>query len=265
MSPTVDRLIRPPLRNPTQYRASARAGEETRCLAWTNELALETANGAARARRRHAPRRRARPAAFSTLYDATSAKLYGVILRILRRRDVADEVCRRSTCRCGSAPPSTMQQGLARHLDGDHGPQPRARRDPPQATAPLGDAAASKAQRGAIRSRSSRVKSWPACASAWSGSTATVARAVLAYREGSPEACPAPGAARRTSNPGCAAALQLQGCVASREGLPPFDPVEGTPLELPAFFNKKRAVWRVSRQRGAGLAPLARNARVNKT
>ncbi len=31
-------------------------------------------------------------AAFATLYDATSAKLYGVILRILRRREVADEV-----------------------------------------------------------------------------------------------------------------------------------------------------------------------------
>jgi RNA polymerase sigma-70 factor (ECF subfamily) len=31
-------------------------------------------------------------AAFATLYAATSAKLYGVILRILRRRDVADEV-----------------------------------------------------------------------------------------------------------------------------------------------------------------------------
>jgi RNA polymerase sigma-70 factor (ECF subfamily) len=31
-------------------------------------------------------------AAFSALYDATSAKLYGIILRILRRRDVADEV-----------------------------------------------------------------------------------------------------------------------------------------------------------------------------
>ena len=30
--------------------------------------------------------------AFSALYDATSAKLYGIILRILRRRDLADEV-----------------------------------------------------------------------------------------------------------------------------------------------------------------------------
>jgi RNA polymerase sigma-70 factor, ECF subfamily len=30
--------------------------------------------------------------AFSALYQATSAKLYGVILRILRRRDIADEV-----------------------------------------------------------------------------------------------------------------------------------------------------------------------------
>jgi RNA polymerase sigma-70 factor (ECF subfamily) len=31
-------------------------------------------------------------AAFSALYQATSAKLYGVILRILRRRDLADEI-----------------------------------------------------------------------------------------------------------------------------------------------------------------------------
>jgi RNA polymerase sigma-70 factor, ECF subfamily len=30
--------------------------------------------------------------AFSALYDATSSKLYGIILRILRRRDIADEV-----------------------------------------------------------------------------------------------------------------------------------------------------------------------------
>lgn len=31
-------------------------------------------------------------AAFSALYQATSAKLYGIALRILRRRDLADEV-----------------------------------------------------------------------------------------------------------------------------------------------------------------------------
>lgn len=31
-------------------------------------------------------------AAFADLYRATSAKLYGIILRILRRRDIADEV-----------------------------------------------------------------------------------------------------------------------------------------------------------------------------
>jgi len=30
--------------------------------------------------------------AFSTLYGATSAKLYGIVLRILRRRDLSDEV-----------------------------------------------------------------------------------------------------------------------------------------------------------------------------
>ena len=31
-------------------------------------------------------------AAFKILYDATSPKLYGIILRILSRRDLADEV-----------------------------------------------------------------------------------------------------------------------------------------------------------------------------
>lgn len=30
--------------------------------------------------------------AFSTLYEATSAKLYGIVIRILRRRDVAEDV-----------------------------------------------------------------------------------------------------------------------------------------------------------------------------
>ncbi len=63
-------------------------------LAGTTELALKRqANGAADTlvglMHRVAVRDRA---AFSTLYAATSAKLYGVILRILRRRDVADEV-----------------------------------------------------------------------------------------------------------------------------------------------------------------------------
>jgi RNA polymerase sigma-70 factor (ECF subfamily) len=63
-------------------------------LAGTSELALaRQANGAAdtlvAVMHRVAARDRA---AFSALYSATSAKLYGVILRILRRRDVADEV-----------------------------------------------------------------------------------------------------------------------------------------------------------------------------
>ena len=31
-------------------------------------------------------------AAFAALYSATSAKLYGIVLRILKRRDIADEV-----------------------------------------------------------------------------------------------------------------------------------------------------------------------------
>ena len=31
-------------------------------------------------------------AAFAQLYEATRAKLYGVVLRILKRRDLADEV-----------------------------------------------------------------------------------------------------------------------------------------------------------------------------
>jgi RNA polymerase sigma-70 factor, ECF subfamily len=63
-------------------------------LAGTTELALKRqANGAAdtlvAVMHRVAARDRA---AFATLYAATSAKLYGVILRILRRRDVADEI-----------------------------------------------------------------------------------------------------------------------------------------------------------------------------
>ncbi len=31
-------------------------------------------------------------AAFAAVYQATSAKLYGIVLRILKRRDIADEV-----------------------------------------------------------------------------------------------------------------------------------------------------------------------------
>jgi len=46
--------------------------------------------------------------------------------------------------------------------------------------------------------------------------------------------------------------------LATLVGLPPYDPVEGTPLELRVFEYKNRVVWRVSRQRGAGLAPLAK-------
>ena len=45
---------------------------------------------------------------------------------------------------------------------------------------------------------------------------------------------------------------ETRGKVALREGLPPFDPLEGTPLDLPVFCDGQRVVWR---QRGAGLEP----------
>lgn len=50
---------------------------------------LMTPDGLSHLMRRVAQRDRS---AFAKVYQATSAKLYGVVLRILRRRDIADEV-----------------------------------------------------------------------------------------------------------------------------------------------------------------------------
>ncbi|MEQ1650545.1 MAG: sigma-70 family RNA polymerase sigma factor [Hyphomicrobiaceae bacterium] len=63
-------------------------------------------------------------AAFRTLYAATSAKLYGVVLRILKRRDLADEVLQEAYVRIwnnagsfdpGRASPITWMATIARN------------------------------------------------------------------------------------------------------------------------------------------------------
>lgn len=63
-------------------------------------------------------------AAFDALYDATSSKLYGIILRILRRRDISDEVLqevyvkvweRASDFDPGRASPITWMAAIARN------------------------------------------------------------------------------------------------------------------------------------------------------
>ena len=43
--------------------------------------------------------------AFAPLYEATSAKLFGVTLRILRNRQQAEEVLQEVTSEFGAAPP----------------------------------------------------------------------------------------------------------------------------------------------------------------
>ena len=87
-------------------------------------------------------------------------------------------------------------------------------------------------------------------------------------RRGGSAAWQAPAAATDASRPplsplACPGRMVAarEGEVATRVGLPPHAPIEGTPLELPAFLTKKRAVWRVSRQRGCGAGP-AREAKL---
>lgn len=62
--------------------------------------------------------------AFAELYDATSSKLYGIIVRILRRRDLADEILqevylkiweRASDFEAGRASPITWMATIARN------------------------------------------------------------------------------------------------------------------------------------------------------
>ena len=63
-------------------------------------------------------------AAFAALYSATSAKLYGIVLRILRRRDLADEILqdvyvkvweRAGDFDAGRASPVTWMAAIARN------------------------------------------------------------------------------------------------------------------------------------------------------
>ena len=62
--------------------------------------------------------------AFAALYQATSAKLYGVVLRILKRRDIADEVVQEAYVRIWNsastfdparASPTTWMVAIARN------------------------------------------------------------------------------------------------------------------------------------------------------
>ena len=56
------------------------------------------------------------------------------------------------------------------------------------------------------------------------------------------------------------AVLIMNEVVATREGLPHFNPLEGRVPRTPSFLipNKKRAVWRVSRQAGLGGSAIAK-------
>jgi len=63
-------------------------------------------------------------AAFSALYDVTSAKLYGVVVRILHRRDLADDVLQEVYIRiweravdydAGKGSPITWMAAIARN------------------------------------------------------------------------------------------------------------------------------------------------------
>ena len=105
-----------------------------------------TANGAAPASlvvlmQRVAARDRA---AFSALYNATSAKLYGIVLRILRRRDAADEVLqevyvqvwqRAASFDAAKGSPVAWMAAIARNraLDAVRRKQPLSLEDAPEA------------------------------------------------------------------------------------------------------------------------------------
>ena len=72
-------------------------------------------------------------AAFAALYKQTSAKLYGVVARILTRGDASGEVLQEVYVRIWEkAGDYDADKGLADRLDGDHRPQSRARRNPPR-------------------------------------------------------------------------------------------------------------------------------------
>lgn len=82
--------------------------------------------------------------AFAALYDATSAKLYGIVLRILRRRDLADEVLqevyvkiweRAADFDAGRGSPITWMATIARNraLDEARKHAPQSIEDTPEA------------------------------------------------------------------------------------------------------------------------------------
>jgi RNA polymerase sigma-70 factor (ECF subfamily) len=82
--------------------------------------------------------------AFGALYDATSAKLYGIVLRILKRRDLADEVLqevyvkiweRAGDFDAGRASPITWMATIARNraLDEARKRQPVSIEERPEA------------------------------------------------------------------------------------------------------------------------------------
>jgi RNA polymerase sigma-70 factor, ECF subfamily len=82
--------------------------------------------------------------AFAELYDATSSKLYGIIIRILRRRDLADEVLqevylkvweRAADFQPGRASPITWMATIARNraLDEVRKRNPTSIEDTPEA------------------------------------------------------------------------------------------------------------------------------------
>lgn len=82
--------------------------------------------------------------AFASLYDATSAKLYGIILRILKRRDLSDEVLqevyvkiweRAADFDAGRGSPITWMATIARNraLDEARKHAPQSIEDTPEA------------------------------------------------------------------------------------------------------------------------------------
>ena len=90
-------------------------------------------------------------AAFSTLYAATSAKLYGIVLRILIRRDLADEVLQEVYVKIwdhagnfdpSRASPVTWMATIARNraLDEVRKTQPVSLEDMPAGFDPVSDA-----------------------------------------------------------------------------------------------------------------------------
>ena len=153
-------------------------------------------------------------AAFAALYKQTNAKLYGVVARILTRGDVAADVLQEAYVRiwekAGDFDPA---QGLAARLDGDHRPQPRARRSAARpsrfARGSAGglrtgrrrrrSARRARTLRGAQRRSSTASRGWTRRSARSCCSPIIAARAARRSRSAS-------GAPCRRSRPGCIAA-----------------------------------------------------------